>query len=243
MKLKDKTALVTGGGTGIGLAIAETLSREGCRVAISGRRESKLRESLAHWQGAAPPLVHPVDVSDRASVDALFRWATEQLGRIDILVTSAGVNYPKRTMADMAPETWDQTMAINATGVYNCVRAVLPQMRERHDGLIVIISSVSGKRSSMLGGVAYCASKFAATALSTAVALEEAKNGIRVTNILPGEVDTPILEGRPVLPTAEHRARMLLPQDVADAVLMVACLPPRANVAELLIKPTAQDYA
>ncbi len=95
----------------------------------------------------------------------------------------------------------------------------------------------------MLGGVAYCASKFAATALATAVALEEGQHGIRVTNILPGEVDTPILEGRPVLPTPEHRARMLRPEDVAEAVLMVACLPPRAHVAELLIKPTLQEYA
>src|SRR5580698_6966903 len=102
MKLKDKTALVTGGATGIGLAIAESLSREGCRVAISGRRESKLQESLQHWKGGAAPLAHAVDVADRASVDALFKWANEKLGRIDILVTSAGVNYPKRTMADMA---------------------------------------------------------------------------------------------------------------------------------------------
>ena len=243
MKLEGKTALVTGGATGIGLAIAESLSKAGARVAISGRRENKLQEALAQWKGAAPPLTHATDVADRAGVEQLFAWANDKLGRIDILVTSAGVNYPKRTMADMAPETWDQTMNINATGVYNCVRAVLPQMRARHDGLIVIISSVSGKRSSMLGGVAYCASKFAATALATAVALEEGKHGIRVTNILPGEVDTPILEGRPVLPTPEHRARMLRPEDVAEAVLMVACLPPRAHVAELLIKPTLQDYA
>ncbi len=243
MRLQDKTALVTGGATGIGLAIAESLSREGCRVAIAGRRESKLRETLGHWQGGQAPLVHAVDVADRESVEELFRWADTELGRIDILVASAGVNFPKRTMADMPPETWDQTLGINATGVYNCVRAVLPQMRARRDGLIVIISSVAGKRSSMLGGVAYCASKFAATAVGTAVALEEGKHGIRVTNVCPGEVDTPILEGRPVMPSPEQRAVMLRPEDVAEAVLMVACLPPRAHVAELIIKPTAQDYA
>jgi NADP-dependent 3-hydroxy acid dehydrogenase YdfG len=187
--------------------------------------------------------VHPVDVADRASVAELFRWATAQLGRIDILVANAGVNFPRRTMADMAAETWDQTLGVNATGVYNCVREVLPQMRERRDGLIVIISSTSGKRAAMLGGVAYCASKFAATALATTVALEEGRNGIRVTSIFPGEVETPILDHRPVVPTAEQKALMLQSEDVAAAVLMVAALPPRAHVAELIIKPTVQDYA
>ncbi len=212
-------------------------------MAISGRRESKLQEAVAQWKGGAKPLTFAADVADRASVEKLFAWTDKELGRIDILVASAGVNFPKRTMADMAPETWDQTMNINATGVYNCCRAVLPQMRARRDGLIVIVSSVSGKRSSMLGGVAYCASKFAACAVATAVALEEGKHGIRVTNILPGEVDTPILEGRPVVPDAAHRAKMLKPEDVAQAVLMVAQLPPRAHVAELIIKPTLQEYA
>ncbi len=79
--------------------------------------------------------------------------------------------------------------------------------------------------------------------MSTAVALEEGRNGIRVTSVCPGEVETPILDDRPVKPTAEHRAKMLQPEDVADAVLMIACLPPRAHVAEIIIKPVVQDYA
>ncbi len=134
-------------------------------------------------------------------------------------------------------------MNINATGVYNCMHAVLPQMRNRRDGLIVNISSVAGKRSSALGGVAYCALKFAVSALSTAVALEVGSLGIRITNVCPGEVETPILASRPVPPTAEHRAKMLQPEDVGAAVLMVACLPPRAHIAELIIKPAWQEYA
>ena len=134
-------------------------------------------------------------------------------------------------------------MTINTTGVYDCIRCVLPAMRKRRDGLIVNICSTAGKRASMLAGVAYCASKFAVSALSATVALEEGKNGIRVTSICPGEVETPILEDRPVKPTAEHRAKMLQPEDVAAAVLMIACLPPRAHIAELIIKPVVQDYA
>ena len=121
--------------------------------------------------------------------------------------------------------------------------AVLPQMRQRRDGLIINISSTSGMRATRLGGVGYNASKFAMTALSTAAANEEAVNGIRITAICPGEVDTPILENRATPPTPEHRATMLQPADIAAAVLLVATLPPRAHVAEMVIKPTTQEYA
>lgn len=241
-RLAGKTALVTGGATGIGQAIAIALAGEGCRVAIAGRREDKLREAAAAWQATPPILTHTVDVSDRASVAELFHWADQNLGHVDILVNGAGINTPKRMMADMPPETWDEVMAINATGAYNCIHAVLPQMRSRKDGLIININSISGQRASLLGGVAYAASKFAMTALGTAVALEEGKNGIRVTSICPGEVDTPLLGRRPVPVSAENLARILQPKDVADAVLMVACLPPRAHVYELIIKPTFQDF-
>lgn len=243
MQLAGKTALITGGATGIGQAIALSFAKEGCRVAIAGRREDKLRQAAAAWTGDPPILTHPVDVADRASVGKLFAWAESTFGKIDILVCNAGMNSQKRTMADMPPETWDQVLQTNATGTYNCMHAVLPAMRARKDGLIVNIDSIAGMRASVLGGVAYSASKFAVTALTTVVALEEGKNGIRVTAICPGEVDTPLLDDRPVQLSAEHRSRILRGEDIAAAVLMVACLPPRAHVPELVIKPTWQDYA
>jgi NAD(P)-dependent dehydrogenase (short-subunit alcohol dehydrogenase family) len=243
MRLSGKTAVITGGATGIGQAIALSFAREGCRVAIAGRREDKLRQAAAQWQGSPPIEVHAVDVARRQSVGELFRWAEATLGKIDILVNNAGINTPRRTMADMPPETWDEVMQINVTGAYNCIREVLGGMRAQGDGLIINIDSISGLRASVLGGVAYCASKFALTALGTVVGLEEGKHGIRVTSICPGEVDTPLLDGRPTPLSADHRARILHAQDVADAVLMVACLPPRAHVHELVIKPTWQEFA
>jgi NADP-dependent 3-hydroxy acid dehydrogenase YdfG len=239
--LTGKSALITGGGTGIGLGIAIALAQAGCRVAISGRREEVLREAAEKHAGASL-LYCQADVADRQSVDHLFDWAAKELGAIDILVNSAGVNVPKRLMADLSPENWDLLMEVNATGAYNCIRKVLPQMLERRDGLIVNISSIAGKRAGLLGGVAYNASKFAMAALGTSVAAEVGANGIRVTNIFPGEVDTPILLNRPVPVTAEQRAKILQPEDVGDAVLMVACLPPRAHIPELVIKPTSQPY-
>jgi NADP-dependent 3-hydroxy acid dehydrogenase YdfG len=243
MKLTGKTALITGGGTGIGQGIAWALADEGCRVGISGRREEVLQASVREYKGRGAILFKTADVGDRASVDSLFSWAAAELGPIDILINCAGVNVRKRSMSELDPADWDKMLRINATGAFDCIRAVLPEMRERRDGLIVNISSIAGKRATLLGGVGYNASKFAMTALGTSVSLEEGKNGIRVTNVYPGEVATPILENRPVPVTAEHRARILQAEDVAAAVLMVACLPPRAHIPELVIKPTTQDYA
>jgi NADP-dependent 3-hydroxy acid dehydrogenase YdfG len=240
--LSSKTALVTGGGSGIGLGIALALAAEGCRVAIAGRRLEVLQEAAATWIGQPAILVHEVDVADRGSVERLFGWAGKELGPIDILVNAAGVNIKNRLMSNMTPPDWDRVLAINATGVYNCMYFVLPQMRQRKDGLIVNISSISGKRAAALGGVAYNASKFAMSALGTSVSNEEVPNNIRVTNIYPGEVDTPILEHRPQPVSAERRAKMLLPEDVANLVVAIAKLPPRAHVPELVIKPTTAEY-
>ncbi|MDX1944970.1 MAG: SDR family oxidoreductase [Pirellulaceae bacterium] len=241
-QLTGKTALVTGGGTGIGWGTAVALAEEGCRVAIAGRRREVLKAAADSWTGQPAMLFHECDVGDRGSVERLFAWAGKELGPIDILVNSAGVNIKNRMMSNMPPDEWERVLRINATGVYHCMYAVLPQMRERKDGLIVNISSISGKRAAALGGVAYNASKFAVTALGTSVANEEIPNGIRVTNIFPGEVDTPILEHRPVAVTAERRAKMLLPEDVGLLVVAVARLPPRAHVPELIIKPTVAEY-
>lgn len=242
MTLAGKTALVTGGGTGIGSGIARALAAAGCRVAVAGRREQPLKEVVESSAEGPPMKWRQVDVVDRTSVRALFDWFAAEIGPLDILVNAAGTNIKTRMLSDMQPEQWDEVMAINSTGVYNCMIAALPEMRRRRDGLIVNISSISGKRAGMLGGVAYCASKFAVTALSTAAWNEEAPNGIRITNVLPGEVDTPILEKRPAPVSAERRAKMLQPEDLGAVVVAIAALPPRAHVPELIIKPTAQEY-
>ena len=242
MNLAGKNAVVTGGGTGIGRAIAESLVAAGCRVIVSGRREDKLREVCEACAGPGEISFFAADVSDRASCDALFDDCLQRLGQIDILVISAGINIQRRSMAETAPEDWDRVLAINATGAYNAMHAVLPAMRARRDGLIINISSVAGVRASSLGGIAYSAAKFAQTALGTAVAREVGPEGVRVTNIYPGEVNTPILEHRPQPVGEEHKARILQPADVAHAALMIATLPPRAHIAELVIKPVWQDH-
>lgn len=242
MSLAGKTVLVTGGGTGIGAGCALAFAKAGCRVAITGRREDKLKEVAAKGPKDQPILTFAGDVSVRANADEVVAWATREMGRVDILLNSAGINVPKRTMAALDPADWDKLMQVNVTGAFNTIHYVLPQMRERKDGLIINISSVAGLRASPLGGVAYTASKFAMTALGTCVALEERNNGIRVTNVYPGEVETPILDARPVPVSVEHRARILQPDDIASMILAVAALPPRAHVPDLVIKPTTQEF-
>ncbi|MFC1757667.1 SDR family oxidoreductase [Planctomycetota bacterium] len=241
--MSSKSVLVIGGGTGIGKGIARSFAQDGWNVAIAGRRESILAEAAADIAGKSPIHTRTVDVGDRDDTTSLVDWAIETLGRIDVLVNSAGINIKNRTMAEMTPDQFDQVMTINGIGPYNCMHSVLPHMRANGDGLIVNISSIAGKRAADLAGIAYCASKFAATGLGTAVGLEEGANGIRVTNVYPGEVETPILDQRPNPVSAEHRARILQPEDIGDVILTIAKMPPRAHVPEIVIKPTLQAYA
>jgi NAD(P)-dependent dehydrogenase (short-subunit alcohol dehydrogenase family) len=241
-RLEGRTVLLTGGGSGIGAAAALRLLTEGCRVAIAGRTEEKL---LAVWEkaGRSGRLIYRCcDVADPDDVKELVAWATAQLGHIDILVNNAGMNIKKRAVRDLTIENWQKLLRANLDGAFYCIHFVLPQMLERRDGLIISISSTAGKRANPLGGAAYAASKFGMHALSHCLGAEERESGIRCTVIYPGEVDTPILESRPQPVTPEQRARILQPEDVAEAIVFVASLPPRASVPELVIKPTSQMF-
>jgi NAD(P)-dependent dehydrogenase (short-subunit alcohol dehydrogenase family) len=241
-KLDGKTALITGGGSGIGLATARAFLADGARVAIAGRDAEKLRRAATDLGDGDRVLAHAADVTDKSQVAALVDAVTRRFGRIDILVNNAGANVKHRAVKDMDLDTWDRQIAANLNSAFYCTFAVLPQMRARQGGVIVNVSSISGKRATPLGGAAYSAAKFGMSALGICLGVEEKDNGIRVTNIYPGEVDTPILANRPVALTAEHLAKILKPEDVAEAVLFVCQLPPRAHVPELVITPTSQPF-
>ncbi len=243
MELQDKTVLITGGGSGIGLGCALALAKEGCRVAICGRTDEKLREAAAQFDGEPAILTHPCDVADRNDVQRVFAWVADELGGLDILINSAGINVPNRQIDVLDPADWDRLLAILATGAFNCIHSALPGMRQRGGGLIVNISSIAGKRAMKLSGAGYCAGKFAMSGMGTAIGLEERENGIHVTNIYPGEVNTPILADRPTPVPPEKLAQMLMPDDIASLVVTIAKLPARALVPELVITPLYQEYA
>jgi len=247
MDLTTSVALVTGGGSGIGLAVATALAREGCRVVIAGRDEGKLAKAAATAATAAggggAVLARPCDVTDRGAVGQLVAWTEAEVGPLAIVVNSAGINVARRAMAALEPADFDRLVAVNLTGLFNVLHAVLPGMRARHDGLFVSIASIAGKRALPLAGPGYCASKFGAAGLAGTVGLEERAHGIRVSSIHPGEVDTQILDQRPEPVSAERRATMVHPEDIAACVVMLAKLPPHVVVPELVITPAYQSYA
>ena len=135
MNLSGQNALVVGGGTGMGEAIALAFAAEGMNVAIAGRRQEKLDAVAA--QSPQPMLTKTVDVGDRESVRELFEWFAGEHDCLHVLVNSAGVNIPKRSMSELAPEDWDKLMRINTTGAYNCLHYGLPLMRPHKEGLVI----------------------------------------------------------------------------------------------------------
>ena len=244
MKLQDKTAVVTGAGSGIGEAIARTFALEGARVVTVGRSGEKLKTSRAAARDAADRLIpYAADISDRVAVENLFGFARKELGHIDILVNNAGVNVPNRSLDVLSADDFDLMVNVNLNGTFYCVHEALPGMRERGDGLIINVSSIAGVRASVVAGAGYVASKHGMAGLSMALSVEESRHGIRSCNICPGEADTPILDKRPVAPDAERRAQMLQPEDLAQAALLVAALHPRATIPELIITPTVAQFS
>ena len=241
-RLANKTALITGGGSGIGLATARAFLDEGARVVIAGRDKDKLATAAKSLAAGARLSHHAADVGKLEQVQTLVKYATKELGRIDILVNNAGLNVKNRAAHTLTPETWDQLIRTNLDGTFYCIYAVLPQMVERKDGVIINISSISGRRAWPVSGPGYCASKFGMTALGICIGAEEKDSGVRVSTIFPGEVDTPILAMRPQAMTEEQRSRILKSEDVASAILFVATLPPHASVPELVMTPTASGY-
>lgn len=238
--LNGKVAWITGGGSGIGLSGAEELVKAGARVVISGRTEKTNKEAEARLKKLGEAEAIRLEVSDKRAVFATAADIEKRHGRIDILVTSAGTNIagPKRNFKTMSAEGWDDVVQINLNGLFYCCLAVIPGMRARKDGLIINISSWAGRYASVLTGPAYNATKRGVIAITESINMEECVNGIRATSILPGEVATPIMEKRPVPPSAAERARMAQPEDFGKAILFVATMPARTCVNELVIAPT-----
>jgi NADP-dependent 3-hydroxy acid dehydrogenase YdfG len=241
-KLAGKVAVITGGGSGVGKSTAALFIREGARVVIAGRDSGKLGSVAAELKAGNALRTVATDVTKSEQCRALIDAATKAFGRVDVLVNNAGTNIKDRTIRELTPESWDMMIRTNLDGAFYCTNAVLPQMLERKDGVIVNVVSVAGKRANPLGGAAYVAAKFGMGALGLVLAAEEKDSGVRVSNIYPGEIDTPILAARPKPVTEEQRALILKPEDAAEAILFVTGLPPRVSVPELVIKPTAQLY-
>src|SRR6476469_5320613 len=233
-----RVAWVTGGGSGIGEAGAEALAADGWTVVVSGRRKDALDTVVAKiTRSGGKAEAIPLDVSDATAVNKAAEQIVSRHGRIDLLVNSAGINVPKRSWADMELEGWDKLVDINLNGVLYCMRAVLPAMRRQKDGCIINVASWAGRHVSKMPGPAYTTTKHAVLALTHSFNMDECINGLRACCLSPGEVATPILKLRPVVPSEEEQARMLQSDDLGRTIALVASMPPRVCMNEILISP------
>jgi NAD(P)-dependent dehydrogenase (short-subunit alcohol dehydrogenase family) len=234
----QKNAVITGAGSGVGRAIALALAAEHWRVAIIGRREEALRETIAlAGNHAAQFLAVPCDIGRRAEIGAMSARVLAAFGEVEALVNAAGTNAPKRSLDVLSLDDYQRMIDTNLHGAFYCVQAFLPGMRQRGSGTIVNIVSDAGKLASPKAGPAYVISKFGLAGLTQSINAEERGHGIRACAIFPGDIDTPLLKQRPQPPTEEARARMLRAEDVAECALLAIRLPERAIVEELIIRP------
>jgi NAD(P)-dependent dehydrogenase (short-subunit alcohol dehydrogenase family) len=239
--LDGKIAWITGGGSGIGLAGATELARAGCRVVISGRDEFKLNSAVesAIAQGVPQGRISAavLDVSDRNAVSATAQAIAGELGGIDILVNSAGVNFPKRYWKETDGSTFERVVATNLNGAAYCTLAVVEGMRTRRLGTVINVASFAGWHLSYLTGPAYTASKAGMIALTHSFNIEEGVNGLRATALCPGEAATPILKLRPIEPSEADKARMLQEIDLGRTIRFIVEMPPHVCINELVITP------
>ncbi|HET9000855.1 MAG TPA: SDR family NAD(P)-dependent oxidoreductase [bacterium] len=235
---RAKVALVFGASTGIGRATAFELSRAGFAVGVAARSLDVLKEVAAKLeaQGAQAEAIG-VDVAERAQVDAAVRRVVDRWHGLDVVVNSAGTNLMRQRRIDVISEAdWNGLLAVNLNGAFHTTQAAVLEMRHRGGGLIIQISSVSGRWGDK-SGPAYQASKHGIIGVCQATMIEERLNGIRATAILPGLVDTPLIARRPEPVPREILAQAMQPEDIAAACVFLASLSPRSYIPELIMMP------
>jgi NADP-dependent 3-hydroxy acid dehydrogenase YdfG len=237
--LAGQVALVTGGGSGIGRSTALMLAAEGARVVVMGRRIDPLETVVAEIRAAGGEAwARRADLQSREQLQELVQWIESEVGPIGILVNNAGLTSRVRNIRWIEPDDWESAISVNLTAVYVLIQAVLPGMLDAGAGTIVTVSSLAAVRPNLLGGAPYGAAKAAVSNLMGFVHGTFRNNNIRSTTILPGEVDTPIMDTRVRPPSAPERAAMVAPDDVARAILLACTLPQGTTIEQLVISPT-----
>ena len=241
MGLKDKVCIITGGGSGIGLASAIMMAEQGARVVLVGRTASKVEDAAKKIESSGGTAMSVgLDVADYDGVMKMARDVLDAYGRIDVLVNSAGHSSPHRKLLTTTPEEIRAVLDSNIVGTIYCTQAVMPTMLEAQEGTIINVASLAGVNPGLVGGMAYSAAKAAVINFTGFITSEFKNQGIRASVVIPGEVDTPILDKRPVPPSSDARATMVTAEDSAEAITLIAALPQRTTIPELVIRPTFQ---
>ncbi|MFP3459870.1 SDR family oxidoreductase [Arthrobacter globiformis] len=239
--LEGKVAIITGAGTGMGRSTAAQLAAEGASVVLVGRRGEVLDEvASAITADGGRAVTRAADICSKNDVDALVQWVGKTLGPVDILVNNAGSASKVLNVRWISQEEWNDVLDVNLNAVYLLTQAVLPDMLARKTGTIITVSSLAAVNPNLLGGAAYGAAKAAVRNFMTYLHNTFRNEGLRAVTILPGETATPILDNRARPPRQEEREAMVQPDDVARAIHLVATLPQRTVVQELVIAPTVQ---
>ncbi|MEM7251212.1 MAG: SDR family oxidoreductase [Pseudomonadota bacterium] len=237
--LEGRTAVVTGGGTGIGRAIACDFAAAGADVVVVGRRMAPLEDVVAQIERAGGSAsAQTCDLTDANATETLAQSLLSAHSTIDILINNAGFSSKIRSAKYIGAEEWRAVMDVNTLGPAILTRALLPSMIEQGTGDVIMISSMAALRPSVMAGVVYSAAKSAARAYMEVLSAEVRPHGIRCITVFPGEVDTPILDNRALPPDDAKRALMMMPEDISAAVLMAVSLPRRATVTEIAIGAT-----
>ncbi|MBF4565894.1 SDR family oxidoreductase [Plantibacter sp. VKM Ac-2876] len=236
--MTDRVLWVTGGGSGMGQAVAVSAAEAGWRVAVTGRRREALLETVGAITSAdGVAVAAEADATDPISLARAHDRILAELGPVDDLVTAAGLNAPRRRWDDQSMTEFAAIVDTNLTSVARTIDLALPTIRDAQ-GRIVVISSFAGWRFSTKGGVAYSASKTALASLCATLNEEEGAHGVGATHLCPGDVDTPFLSMRPQVPDASARETMLTPEDIGRAVRFILDGPPHVRIDELVISPT-----
>jgi NAD(P)-dependent dehydrogenase (short-subunit alcohol dehydrogenase family) len=195
MRLEGKVALITGGGSGIGAAAAVLFAQEGARVAVLGRTEEKLAETVKRIEAAGGEgLAVEGDVASYPDMERVVGEVVAKWGRLDVVFANAGINGVWAPIEELAPEEWEKTIAINLSGTFFTIKAAVPQLKRR-GGSVIVTASVNGTRMfSNSGASAYASTKAAQVALTQMLAVELGKHRIRVNVICPGAIETDIEE-------------------------------------------------
>ncbi|GBE90379.1 3-oxoacyl-(acyl-carrier-protein) reductase [Nostoc cycadae WK-1] len=241
MSSKQKQhALITGASSGIGKATALAFAKAGIDVALVSRSLDKLEAvATAAKQTGVEAKAYALDLADLPQVEAKINAIAQDFGNIDILVNNAGIGYTAN-LNDTSLEDWQQVININLTSVFECIKGILPGMRDRCTGTIINVASIAAKQT-FAGWGAYCVSKAGLLALSQTLAQEERAHGIRVTAICPGSVNTEIWDTDTVNVNFD-RSKMLTPEIVAQSILHTVLLPPQAVIDELILMPNTGTF-
>ena len=234
--IKNRTALITGASSGIGKATALAFAKAGINLVLVGRDQDKLTAvAQAAEAVGVTAKTYVVDLSLLDRVSAKIAEIAAEHQNLDILINNAGMAYTG-SIADSPLADWQKVIDLNLTSVFLCVQGILPHLRQRKSGTIVNVSSIAGKQVFPNWGI-YSVSKFGLMALTQAVAGEERTNGIRVTAVCPGSVNTPLWDTDTVQADFD-RSAMLTPEMVAEGILYAVLAPVGAVVEELTIMPS-----